>query len=768
MSDATDLLDDVQIDNDGEDATRNAPADSVDQSSQAKTYGDDNVDLPEECQNALLNLIEEAEREDLYQRRMEVCRDRRNRFYERGMQHIYEDVLTGVFFQASPGSWVPNANGEQIQCGSYIGDYNIFARALQIIIAKLTENPPGVDFQPDSGNDSVDLQASKAAEAYRILFDRRNESKDLLTAIVRMMGVSGRTISWTRTIADAQRWGRDEEGEPRQVQITSIYGTLETKVPIMAKSREEWPYCLITEDPHVLIAKKEHPRFADKITEQGDDGIADTQFERLARIGALQGNSTSFQVTDTYAHYVERKYAFFRPSMFMAKCLDSLYAGGGTLRDALNEAFPDGCVCTFIGQTYVASRNGSMDDELAVDFPYAGDGMSRMAVMDPAVVIQDRFNDDMNAYAEVKDFGWPSTWINGEKTQIDAVNDQTASPYCFRPWKSSTRERPLSDQFFREPDPMIPPSFMQHTEYMATQLLQFILAIPSAVQGAGMPDQKTASGYQAALVQAMGQLGVIWGAVQRLMAVVYRQAALAASRIDSESVLVVPSRRGAITLNMSDLGKGHFLAHPDTDSGFPESTMQKRATLDGFLDKAVQDPALGEAILQSPDNWDFISRTYGLSELTFREARVRRKQLAEIELLLDQDPVQPDPQVLEQAQVQHASAVIVAQQTGAPPPPPFDPASLMKSSIQPDELDFHQWEFEQCREFLSDYPKVQQQLLNGNANGVMNVKLHAKEHQAFLMQQAAEAAALAPPPIPPMRPSRQPQAQPRQQPATAT
>ena len=754
-TDTTDLLDDIELDNHGDDAVRDAPADSV-PSAEARTYGDDNVELPEELQNALLNLIQEAQREDLYQRRIEVCRDRRNRFYERGMQHVYEDVLTGFFFQGLPGSWVPDQNGGEIQCGSYIADYNIFARALQIIIAKLTENPPGVDFQPDSGNDSVDLQASKAAEAYRILFDRRNEIKDLLTAIVRMMGLSGRTISWTRTVADASRWGRDDTGEPRQVQITSIYGTLETKVPIMALCREQWPYCLITEDPHVLVAKKEHPRFADKITEQGDDGIADTQFERLARIGALQGNSTSFQVTDTYAHYVERKYAWFRPSMFMDKSLDSTYHNG-TLRDALNEAFPDGCCCTFIGQTYVASRNISMDDELAVDFPYAGDGMSRMAIMDPAIVIQDRFNDDMNAYAEVKDFGWPSTWINGEKSQIDAVNDQTASPYCFRPWKSSIRERPLSDQFFREPNPEIPVSFMNHTEYMATQLLQFILAIPSAVQGAGMPDQKTASGYQAALAQAMGQLGVIWGAVQRMMASIYRQAALAASRIDRQGILVVPSDKGSVTLNMSDLGKGHFLAHPDTDSGFPESTMQKRATLDGLLDKAVQDPALGEAILESPDNWDFISRIYGLGELTFPEARVRRKQLAEIEVLLDQDPIQPDPRTMEDAQVQHASAVAVAQQTGAPPPPPFDPLSLMKSSIPPDELDFHAWEFEECREFLSDYPKVQQQLLNGNANGVMNVKLHAKEHQAFLAQQAAKAAALGPAPVPPMRPSQPPQ-----------
>ena len=760
--------------NEGEHAERENPDEQQKDRSQPRTYGEYNVDLPLELQNALLALVQNAQRQDLYQRRIEVMRDRRNRFYERGIQHIYEDIRTGIFIQGTPGAWVPDPAGDgQLQCGNYISDYNIFGRALQIIIAKLTENPPGVDFQPDSGNNSVDLQASEAAEAYRLLYDRRNDTKDLLTSIVRMMGCSGRTVTWTRTMADAQRWGTDEEGQPRRVQTTTVYGTLECKVPIMAKSLMECPYVIITEDPHIFIAKMEHPAFADKISDEGDQGIADTQYERLARIGALQGNSASFQLTDTYAYYVERKYPWFRPAMFTDKELDSGYEGG-TLRDALQEAFPDGCSCTFIGNQYVGSRNACMDDELAVDFPYAGDGMSRMAIMDPAAVIQDRFNDDMNAYAEVKDFGWPSTWINGEKSDIAAINDQNASPYAFRAWKSTQRDRPLNDEFFREPNPEIPASFMQHTEYMATQLLQFILAIPSAVQGAGMPDQKTASGYTAALQQALGQLGVIWGAVQRLMARVYRQAALAASKCeDDEKVLVIPSPQGSVTLKMADLGKGHFLAHPDVDSGYPESTVQKRGTLATIMEWMAQNPMMAEAILSSPDNWDFMARTFGVPELTIPEARVRRKQLAEIEQLLEQPPIGPTPEEIEMAQSQHAAETLVAHGGGGAPPPPFDPMSLMKSSIPVEPLDFHQWEFEECREFLSDYPKVQQQIAAGNAAGIQNVRLHAMEHQKFLaaeaMAQAQAQVAAQPQPAAKKesgeKPPKQESAQPQQQPA---
>ncbi|MDE2103203.1 MAG: hypothetical protein KGL39_38510, partial [Patescibacteria group bacterium] len=652
-----------------------------------------------------MSLIQEAQRQDLYQRRIEVMRDRRNRFYERGIQHIYEDLQTGMFVQGTPGALVPDpvGDGGYIQCGQYLNTYNIFGRALWIIVAKLAENPVGVDFQPDSADNIADLQASEAAESYRLLYDRRTDPNELQKALVRMMGNSGRTITWTRTVANEQKYGADENGQPRRVQISTVYGTLETKVPIMAASMEEWPYCLITEDPHLYVAKMEHPEFAEKISEQGDQGIADTQFERMSRIGALQGTSAAFQITDTYAWYVERKYGWFRPSMFMDKCLDVEYAdyealpdgtrqpiqhdGTWTLRDALNEAFPDGCQATFIGNQYVGSRNISMDDELAVDFPFPGDGMSRQGFMDPAVPIQDDFNDDMNNYHEVKVVGWPSTWVNEDATDIAAINDQVAAPYCFRALKARPpRDLPMENQFYREPNPEIPASFMEHTEYMATQLLQFILAIPSAVQGAGMPDQKTASGYTAALQQAMGQLGLIWGAVQRLMAKIYRQAALAAARAERDSgtqsrPIVIPGPKGqSVTVSIADLGKGRFLCHPDMDSGYPESTVQKRGTLAQIFEMAASSPQVAAALFQSPDNWDFFARTMGIPEITLPEARARRKQVAEIELLLQGAPEMPDQTVIEQAEAEHAAATMLAKASGSPAPPPFDPSSLLRSS----------------------------------------------------------------------------------------
>jgi len=256
-----------------------------------------------------------------------------------------------------------------------------------------------------------------------------------------------------------------------------------------------------------------------------------------------------------------------------------------------------------------------------------------------------------------------------------------------------------------------------------------------------MVDQKTASGYHAAIEQALGQLGVILGSMQRFMANVYRQAALLAVKVpDGQKKFVIPGPKGSVTVDIEALGKGHFLAHPDTDSGYPESTVQKRATVASIMELASKNPAVAQAIFSSPDNWDLFSKTMGVPDLVIPEARVRRKQAAEIEILVQQSPTGPTPQDIEQAQVAHAADTMTAQGGAGDAPQPFDAASLPQhSSIPPSPEDYHEWEAEECKEKLSDWPWVQGQIAAGNTEGIENIRLHYQEHMQYV-QQAAQAA----------------------------
>jgi hypothetical protein len=150
---------------------------------------------------------------------------------------------------------------------------------------------------------------------------------------------------------------------------------------------------------------------------------------------------------------------------------------------------------------------------------------------------------------------------------------------------------------------------------------------------------------------------------------------------------------------------------------------------------------LGVQLLDNPDNINALQSYFGFSELKFTEAACRNKQLAEIEVLLQQSPVPPSQEALEGAQIAHASASVQAHAMGGPEPPPLDPMSLLQPSVPIDPLDYHQYEGKKGQDWLSS-EDCRRQLANGNLEGVMNVRLHTKAHLAMA------AAMAAPPPMP--------------------
>jgi hypothetical protein len=77
---------------------------------------------------------------------------------------------------------------------------------------------------------------------------------------------------------------------------------------------------------------------------------------------------------------------------------------------------------------------------------------------------------------------------------------------------------------------------------------------------------------------------------------------------------------------------------------------------------------------------------------------------------------------------------------------------LLQPSVPVDELDYHAWEFEKCKEWLSS-AAARRELANSNQAGVLNVKLHALAHQKMMVALAPPpmmgAPAGGPPPAPP-------------------
>ena len=774
--------------NDGTDSVETHP-DEVQTNEDVPTYGERNRDLPEQLKNALVQALKDIGKQEMFDRRREVMRDRRNRYYRRGFQHIYEQ-RGGGFAVGVAGETITTADGS-FECSQYIGDYNIYRPTLMVIESVLTQNPPGIDFRPKT-QATEDLEAANTAETYRLFFDRSNNVKGIQLEICEMMGNSGRTILWVRTEANKQLWGLNDEGEARKMEVCTVHGTLESRVvPLTAKSQDDVLAVVLFDDPPVKVAKREYKHIETQIKSSAS-GICENAYERIARLGVLQGTRRYAQVGEALSHLVTRVNAFLRPANFTGDAYDDTFeeADEGdvnedgkpmTVREKLDQLFPDGCHCVFLGDTYAESWNESLDDALAIGFPYAGDGMSREAMMDDAIVIQDDFNDSMNSMREATDLGWPRTYINCEDDEFDAIQDQKSEPYAFSPMKAR-QGMPLEQNFFREPDLVLPQSVVQRLEYLAGPFLQFVLGTPPALFGGGMEDQKTANGYAQARSQAMGVKGIPWQSVQWLMARMYYMAALCASKNPdhSEEILVPSKQGGAKSLKLERLKKGHFGAFPDEDSSFPESTAAKRALLQQLLGIAAQNPDVAQQLLGNPYNWEIFKQIFGFSEMQMQEANSSAKQMREIELLLDQQPLPPSPQELQafglqqqQLYQQHAIAALTAQQQGLPEPPaPAQPVmadfngvqypeALLQPSIPVDDLDYHQYEgaagqawlsTEECwRELNVGRPDTTGAIMP-NTLGVLNVKLHVKEHLAKMPAPPAPAPMTTKPPQPGAQP----------------
>lgn len=745
--------------NEGESTTQQHPEDL----DSAPNFGENNTKLPDQLQRILRALFMKFMKEEMYERRWEVMTGRRLRFYERGFQHVWWSDRTMMFQQVTPGM-TTQVGGEELSAPNYVDDYNIFQPYLLTRVSVLSQNPPGIDFRPSKCDETLDQQAAKDAEAYKELFNQTNDRQALQLMAARLMGVSSRVVAWTRTEANVQRWGRDENGEPNKREVTSIYGDLETKCRITARTAEDSNYFVISGEKNVLDAKAQNPDFRDKIR-ASETGLGEESYERIARLGVLQGQKMSLAIGDLLKNLVTEHHAWMRQSAFEDECCaaeiefdyeiqnprkeraDEPESGALTARDVFNDIFPDGVHAKFVGEVYCGSWSEAVEDALTVVWAYEGDGMSRMPFMYPALTLQDRFNDFMNAAAEVFDYGWPAKWIEGDEGDGDAIQDQRSEPWNVYTKKLPQNVTEMKALFYQEPYPELPESFIKHIQFISGQLAQFILGAPPALFGGSEAKTDTAAAYAQARDQAMGVIGPVWMQMQRLWAGIYYQAALAAGKNPSyPEILVAPVEGGKNQeLRPGRMQKGRFGCYPDKDTGFPETQAAKRQMLQAFMTLIGQNPVALQAFMALPSNWELFKDLMGVPGIDFVQASQEDREKREREELLKNRPLPPDPAVIEELQVQHAVAAIQAQQTGQPAPPPPNPDDLMEPSVDVDPIfDNHAFAWAEWQRWTVENADILAAQGEEQAVGVQNARLHALKHKKFLDAMQSNVAGAMP------------------------
>jgi len=667
---------------------------------------------------------------DKWVRRQEVIETRRQRFYWRNEQYIYWKTDAVGFITAQGGQSI-SVDNEEIQIPRYTDVYNIYTPYGESLLSTLIQNTPGLNWQPLNPANPNDITASKTAMKYQQKIENDNDVKDIQSDVARFFFTDGRTLLQVERTKDG--W---EE-------ITA-HGVLETKVvPITASSVTDLVSLTISDELDIYQAKEDYPDYADEIKENMAT-LGESAYERIARLGVLQGTKLLMQAGDAFSHMVSRHKFYLRPSSYRKIKKES--------RDEIKELFPDGIKITFCGDAYCASENASMDERVSIGFPGPGDGMCRPSMGKRIMPLQDVFNDELNLWHEAHDYCVPTLFMYSETGDIDAVREQISEPGNIVPFSALPPGASSAESaFYAAVLEGIPATLPQLIQFIQGPLSQFISGAFPALFGGDTGDNDTAKGISIQRDQAMGRMGLPWGSLQRLFAGAYTNAVISvvkhASPEDNFSYSIT-GKNGAVTyeeLSVEDLKEGSAICKADTDASFPESTNAKRQTYQTMMAASERNPVLAQ-VMADPNNLEYGHDVMGLPDLVVPGAESRNKQLIEIAQLLQETPIPPSMPEIQQAALQDSQLLQGMAQweqnktgpDGQPIPPPIPP-ELYHSSIPIDpDFDNNTVEYSTVADWLSGEERRKEEQ-KGNSQGIQNVRLHGLAHKK----------AIPPPPMPP-------------------
>jgi len=706
--------------------------------------------LPGNLQKKLKDICTQYARRELYPRIWELRATRKQRFFYRNIQHILWDADNYTYQIDTNSQGGAASDSTAAKEPDLLQVFNIYLGYAKSFMSVFSQNAAGIRFEPEDPRSAIDIRAAKAAEKMKRVIEKFNDPKELQIEIARLLWTDGRVIAYSRYVTDGQRFGFQDEsypdeapegiqgdGEQQQQQVkiakgrevVDLGGVLEWKVPIATKDIHQWPYAEYSREYDISIQKAKYPWVADKMV-AGAHGNEEELVARNARIGAAEGTQVLSQEGDSLAHLITEDKFWLRPAAFL-----SLGKSDPDRQELLNR-FPDGCQVTFSGGLYCESRNESMDDHLQVMHALPGDGQARPSLGSAEVPLQESFNEGMNLIEDYMRYGIPMKWVDQEGIDIDAIQEQDASPGGYQPFQRKTGEA-MGDHFWQEDPAVMSPELPSWVQMLQSDLSQFITGQFPAVFGGDMSGAggDTAKGYQIAQAAAMGITGLTWMPFKSFYAgLMLQNVRIAAVNRTSDVSATVPGKRGdeVVTVQIEDL-KGNLLAFPDSDENFPESWTQKSNRLLALLGSPAAQAFM--PMLQSPMNAGILRDLVGIEDLQDPREDSEQKQLSEIDQMLQEPPL-PNMEGI----MQHQQIVQQAQQaTGLPVPPP-KPEAVMKSSVEVDpDYDDHQVEFETVTMWVNS-PEGQKAKVE-NPQGFMNVRLHGLAHKALL-------AAQAPPPMP--------------------
>lgn len=743
-------------------------------------------ELTLEDQQALVRLYFEMSAEDDPARLEEVRRCERGRSYWKGKQVIWWNEQDGHWEEWRPLGASSLETDQPAPRSRRLRVANIYRAYGMALMSVLGAKAPTVRQQPRDASKAIDVAAAAAHSAILELFYRENQYRTSILQRAWLLYVDGGWVAYISHVQDPTRFGtvkvpieglQDMVVQPASVrctycgsltELTAIdpsnpvctgvvpssgapcgrpldprhavppqvakvpavvgyeekalgqetvewYGLLERRLQHRARSFRDSGYFALEEEVDVARLRDRFDR--DDISSSGTGGGsgADAQ-ARMARLNLLsRAGSRSFDAPGQTSQVVTYRQVWLRPWTF--RRLEKRQ------RERLSTLYPDGLRMHLAGDLFLEARKECVDDFIVQCYAEPGDGQMRLAVGEPGLDAQDSYNDLLDIELRDARLGQGLTIVDSSKVDVSAIDGTEADPTLFYPVHVRDGGAIGQHVYSMRGAESRPETASLRREIGGPLMQQLLGTLPAAI-GVGDPALKTWGAYSSAQQQAMGRIGIHFVQLQVAeveIAKLVTKHFVAARRALGIDVKMVKEINGTFVnqvIRMEDLN-GEVDTYPEVDEGYPITPAEKRQNLVNALNS--RNPLL-QAALGSLDNVDVLKTVLGLEDLTIQGEEARRKQLAVIQRL-----VQEQPQVIGTTQ---------DPATGADVP-------MYGPSVMPDaELDDHFTAFQTSRSWLDS--SEGRWAAEKNPGGYANVRLNALFHMQAGMQQAA-AQAGAPP-----------------------
>lgn len=560
-------------------------------------------------------------------RRWQVLETWELRMSDRGYQHLES---------TSEGGWrVPGSEDEHANALANMNDAGVFSTPVlpsqgDIAIGCLNRGAIKVNFTPRRSKRPQDVAAAAAANEYKWLWQKANA--DLQYDLTSLGWTDPRVITWTRTVAD-KRFGLDDEGSPMQAELTTPWGVLESRAPMLAGSLKECGFLSLFESLDHGLARAAYP-WMNKKLKPCLSTFGNTDFEAIARINTRVGVASHLTAGISGLRETGMGYHWIRPGLYFSDSVNDLQ------REYLLQNFEDGMFVVTGGQEVCAVWEESMDDHLEMGMFVRGQGQNRRALGSGDLPIQKRINLWMDLLDRIFRSSSPITLLESQAFNAEAVASLENTPNRFL---SVALDVPggqtMESVVGQTPVAAAPTGLMETAQFFMGALIQQIDGATPALFGGGEGVDNTVGATQIRLNQALERYGTPWQMANKVIARACWQAAKCCGDNREGEIQDSAEGYGDVIVNPDKLRGGEFNCIPETLGAIPESGAQREAKVLAILDMANSNEQVASIVATPSNAREIVAALHIEDVITVSEADSEDKQLEEIEILLNSAPL---------------------------------------------------------------------------------------------------------------------------------